>query len=121
MRHDRGMGFWGWLVALGFGALVALALVKIAPVYLEYYTVRKAVENAAAGVRGPGRYAAERALVHQFQVNEFPGVHTRDIRVVRRGRDLVYVIDYTEKTSYLGNLGFWMHFRATVPIPRPER
>jgi hypothetical protein len=120
-RHDQGMGFWGWFLALGFGALVALAVVRVAPVYLEYYTVEKAVDNAAHALRGRGREAAERALIHQFQVNEFPGVHVRDIRIVRRGRGLVYVIDYTQRTPYLGNLGFWMHFHATVPIPRPER
>ncbi len=121
MRRDQGMGFWGWLVALGFGALVALAIVRLGPAYLEYYTVVKAVDNAAKTVREPGREAAMRAVVHQFQVNEFPGVHVRDVHVIHRRRGLVYVIDYTAKTPYLGNMGFWMHFHATVPIPRREQ
>lgn len=121
MRHDRGMGFWGWIVTLGFGVLVALALVRLVPVYLEYYTLHQAVETAASLARGRGREGAVRALVHQFQVNEFPGVHVRDVRILRRERGLVYEIDYTQKTPYLGNMGFWIHFHATVPILRPQR
>ena len=119
MRRDSGMGFWGWFVALGFGALVALALVRLVPVYLEFYTLHKAVENAAASPHGKGRYAARRALIHQFQVNQFPGVHMRDIQITHHGRKLVYHISYTQKTPYLGNMGFWIHFQATVPIHRP--
>src|SRR4029453_9484610 len=48
MNKQRGLGFIGWLIALVFVGFCLTIFLKIFPVYIEHFTVIKALDGAVA-------------------------------------------------------------------------
>ena len=62
MREQRGLTMTGFLVTAVILIIVALLGFKIAPPYMEYYTIQKQIKIVANEVGSPDRRAVERAV-----------------------------------------------------------
>ncbi|EQD76798.1 hypothetical protein B1B_01436 [mine drainage metagenome] len=115
-KNQRGMTFIGWVLSIFLFVVFALAAVRLVPVYLEYLTVRSAVEAAAKSVHHPSRERLFRAVVLQFDVNQITAIHSRDVAITRSHHHFTLTVDYTAHTPFIGNVGFTVHFQHTVRV-----
>ncbi|MHB1543672.1 MAG: DUF4845 domain-containing protein [Gammaproteobacteria bacterium] len=119
-KNERGMTFIGWALSIFLFVIFALAAVRLVPVYLEYMTVRSAVDAAAHSVHHPSRERLFRAVVLQFDVNQVTAIHSRNVAITRTYHHFTLTVDYTARTPFIGNVGFAVHFHHMVKIRANE-
>ncbi len=119
-QNERGMTFIGWVLSIFLFVVFALAAIRLVPVYLEYMTVRSAVDAAAHSVHDPSRERLFRAIVLQFDVNQITAIHSRNVAITRTYHHFTLTVDYTAHAPFIGNVGFMVHFHHTVQIRATE-
>jgi len=121
MRHSqKGMTvFGGFLLLLIVGAVVLL-VIKIAPVYLENYNVKRVlidmVEDQATRKMAP--HELVQSVRNRLSVS---GIHNqKDFKIVakRSGRGMLINIDYEVRKPVVGNLDALMTFHEDVELIR---
>jgi hypothetical protein len=117
-NRQQGVTAIGWLVLLTPFAIVGYAGVRLAPVYLNYLKVVRAIDNAASSVKtsgGAGDVTAIRtAIDRHFEIDmvEYPTI--KDIQVRREGAAWVIEAKYDDEAPLFGNLSLHVTFDKTV-------
>jgi Tfp pilus assembly protein PilE len=110
MNKQRGITLMGMIVACIVIVFVAIGGLKIAPAYIEYFTVKKAVRaiaqaNPAATV-GEIRYAFQlRAAVDDIEV-----IGPKDLEVTKEGNEVVVSFAYSKRIPLFNNVNVVIDF-----------
>ena len=116
MRHkQRGVTAVGWVVLLTPFAVVGYAAIRLAPVYLNYMKVVRAIDNAASGAKSGGDATAIRtAIDRHFEIDmvEYPSI--KDIKIRREGTAWVIEAAYDDEAPLFGNVSLHVTFDKTV-------
>lgn len=113
--RQAGVTTLGWIVLLTPFAIVLYAGVRLAPVYLNYMKVVRAVEQAAADNRGatdstPIRTAIDRHF--EIDMVEFPT--TKDIKITRDGGGWLIEAAYDDEAPLFANVSLHVNFDKQV-------
>ena len=116
-NRQQGVTAIGWLFLLAPFAIVVYASIRLAPVYLNYMKVVRAIDNAASTAKGggPGDATAIRtAIDRHFEVDmvEFPTI--KDIQIRREGGSWVIEAKYDDEAPLFGNVSLHVIFDKTV-------
>jgi uncharacterized protein DUF4845 len=116
-NRQQGVTAIGWLFLLTPLAIVGYAGIRLAPLYLNYMKVVRAIDNAASTAKGggPGDATAIRtAIARHFEIDmvEFPA--TKDIQVRREGGAWVIEAKYDDEAPLFGNVSLHVIFDKTV-------
>lgn len=115
-RHkQKGITGIGWLfvlVIIGFSALVVL---KMTPMYLEYFSVKTSLDSLAKETL-PGKSKAEirSMLMKRLDINDVDRVTKDDIEIIIRGGDVTVSIDYEAREDLVGNVGLIADFSYSI-------
>lgn len=117
--RQAGITFIGWLFLLAPVALVAYAGIRLAPVYLNYLKVAKALEQTATENVGEAQLnveAVRRALSRRFDIDGVTFPNSRSVTVTRDGGNWVLAADYEDIVPMFGGVSLLVHFdkRAVV-------
>jgi len=116
-KRQRGMTLLGILFMFAVFGVFVLAAVKLAPGYLEYLNVAKAMDSLKAESGGNSPGAISRSLEKAFDINDVKTIDSKAVEVSKQ--DDVYVVhaayDYT--TPFLFNVYFTIRFDKTVEVP----
>lgn len=116
MKRQRGMTFFGLLILVAFVGMFVFAGIKLAPAYLEYLEVTKALESLKS--EGGGTPQSFRvAMEKRFDIEDIKSLDWRDVEITRDGPDWMLHANYQYTTSFVGNVGFIVSFDKTVVIP----
>ena len=117
-NRQQGVTGVGWVVLLTPFALVGYAGIRLAPLYLNYMKVVRAIDNAASSAKsGPGDAAAIRtAIDRHFEIDmvDFPTI--KDIQVRREGAAWVIEAKYDDEAPLFGNLSMHVAFDKIVRV-----
>jgi len=117
-NRQQGVTTIGWLFLLAPFAIVVYAGIRLAPVYLNYMKVVRAIDNAAStakGGAGAGDATAIRtAIDRHFEIDmvDFPTV--KDIQVRREGGAWVIEAKYDDEAPLFGNVSLHVTFDKIV-------
>jgi hypothetical protein len=118
-NRQQGVTAIGWLFLLTPLVIVVYAGIRLAPVYLNYMKVVRAIDNAASTVKsgagGAGDATAIRtAIDRHFEVDmvDFPTI--KDIQVRREGGAWVIEAKYEDEAPLFGNVSLHVMFDKTV-------
>jgi len=117
-NRQQGVTAIGWLVLLTPFAIVGYAGVRLAPVYLNYLKVVRAIDNAASSVKSGGgagdAMAIRTAIDRHFEIDmvEYPTI--KDIQVRREGAAWVIEAKYDDEAPLFANLSLHVTFDKTV-------
>jgi len=118
-NRQQGVTVVGWLFLLTPLAIVVYAGIRLAPVYLNYMKVVRAVDNAASTAKGGGAGAGDAtairtAIDRHFEIDmvEFPTI--KDIQVRREGGAWVIEAKYEDEAPLFGNVSLHVIFDKTV-------
>ena len=112
-RRQSGMTAIGLIILISFVGLFVYAGIRLLPVYLEYFSVLRAVEGLKSDADS-GQKAMQSALEKRFDIDDVKSVGWRDIEIRKEGTGWDVHIAYDAETPFVGNIGFVVHFDKNV-------
>src|ERR1700682_1466924 len=115
-NRQQGVTAIGWLFLLARFAIVVYAGIRLAPVYLNYMKVVRAIDNAASTAKGGAgdATAIRTAIDRTFEVDMVDVSTTKDIQVRREGGAWVIEAKYEDEAPLFGNVSLHVLFDKTV-------
>lgn len=116
-QRQQGMTFLGYVIVLGIIGFFAVMAMKLAPIYLEYQSVVRIMNNVAqeSPAATPPRSIRD-SIQKQFDVNNIDRVSGSEIEVKRDKGTTIISIDYEARTKFVGRLWFLMLFDHSVML-----
>lgn len=107
-------------VSLGgliFGAVILIALamlgLKLAPSYIEFFSIKKAVNAIASEKRGGASVAEIRkSFDAHATIDDITSVKASDLEISKEGGDLVIKASYRKEIPLVANVGIYIEFNA---------
>ena len=114
----KGMSLIGFMIVLSMALFIAFIGMRIAPIYLEYFSVTSAM-NGIAEERGSARYSPfdiKDKMLNRLYLSYSDGnVKADNIRVVRRN-GVQLRVTYEVRKPLLGNLDLIASFDESVQL-----
>jgi type II secretory pathway pseudopilin PulG len=115
-RRQRGMTLLGVLSILGVLGIFVLAAVRLAPAFLEYQTVAKALDSVkSSGETQPAQIS--RSIEKTLDLGDVKSIEAKDVEISREDDQLIVHAVYDYKAPFLANISFLVHFDKQVEIP----
>jgi Domain of unknown function (DUF4845) len=115
-NRQRGVTAIGWLFLLTPIAIVGYAGIRLAPLYLNYMKVTRALEQVANDLKtGGGDPQGIRASVDRhFEIDmvEFPT--TKDLKITREGAGWTVEMAYDDEAPLFSNISLHVTFDKIV-------
>jgi hypothetical protein len=117
-NRQRGMTFLGWIFLLTPLVLVGYAALRLTPIYLNYMSVAKAVEQTAMEVgEGPINPAGVRVqLEKHLDIEGISTPNAKDVKIERDGDGWVMIAAYEEVAPIAGNVSLLVQFDKRVKL-----
>ena len=115
IRRQRGMTTLGLIILIAVVGMFVYAGIRLTPVYLEYFNVVRAVEGLKSDVE-QGVPAMRIALEKRFDIEDIKSLSWKEIEFQKDGSAYSAHIAYDAQATYIGNVGFIVHFDKTVML-----
>ncbi|HUO94846.1 MAG TPA: DUF4845 domain-containing protein [Steroidobacteraceae bacterium] len=103
----------GLAILIAFVGIFVYAGIRLVPVYLEYFNVVKALEGLKSDAEG-GPAQMRIALEKRFDIEDIKSLDWKAVEITKEGPNWAVHAAYDAETSFLGNVGFVVHFDKTV-------
>jgi uncharacterized protein DUF4845 len=116
-NRQKGVTAIGWLFLLAPLAIVIYAGIRLAPVYLNYMKVAKAMEQSVSEFKGGSGIDAIRISIdRKFEIDmvEYPTV--KDMKIIKDGAGWVVECQYDDDAPLFANLSLHVSFDKKVRI-----
>jgi len=112
-RKQLGVSLGG-LLAGGFILIfVALLGMRLAPSYLEYFTIKKTLNAIASEKRGASPADIRKTFDQRATVDDISTVKGSDLEVTKEGNEVVISAAYRKEISLFANIGLYIDFAAS--------
>lgn len=113
MKSQRGITLIGMVVACIVIVFVAIGGLKIAPAYIEYFKVKKAIVGIAQS--NPGATVADVRYAFQLRaaVDDIDVVGPKDLEITKEGNEVVVSVAYPKRIPLFGNINVVIDFSAS--------
>ncbi len=113
--RQRGVTFLGWLILLTPTVVVGYAAVRLAPVYLNYMKVVRALNLVASDAGGNSDPKAIRTTIDKhFEIDMVDYPTSKDIKVTRNGAGWDVEASYDDEAPLFANISLHVVFDKTV-------
>jgi ribosomal protein L11 len=117
-NRQRGVTALGWLILLTPFAIVIYGGIRLAPIYLNYMKVTKAMDQAGNELKAGGASPTtiRNAIDRHFEIDmvEFPT--TRDMKITKDGANWVIECQYDDEAPLFGNVSLHVTFDKVSKI-----
>ena len=111
MRNgQRGVSIMGLLVVLVVVIFVALLGMKIVPSFLEFRSIKTAIDAIAKQAQSPGD--VRRLFENRAAVDDIQSVKATDLEVTRDGSAVVVAVAYRKEIKLFGPVGLVIDYAA---------
>lgn len=119
MKKQNGMSISGFIVVLALLGGIAFFIVKVAPVYSEYYSVVNSVKAVAQDPEARGKSTGEvyKLLLKRFQISYVDNVPKEAVKVTREKGKATLVVEYEVRRPLIYNLDYVAKFKVDHVIP----
>lgn len=118
-NRQRGITLIGWMVLLLPVALVGYAGIRLAPIYLNYMKVVKALEQTADEYRTDDSVsptAIRNSIGKRFDIDSINHPDAREILVRKDGGGWIIEAEYEDVAPLFANASILMQFDKVVTI-----
>jgi hypothetical protein len=120
MRNKQlGVTALGWLILLTPFAIVGYAGVRLAPLYLNYMKVTRAMEQAGGELKASGRGTAasiKTAIDKHFEIDMVEYPTTKDLKITRDGAMWTVEMNYDDEAPLFSNVSVHVTFDKVVKM-----
>jgi hypothetical protein len=120
-QRQQGMTFIGLLCILVLVGAVLYGGIRLAPLYLNYMKVAKAMDAAAQEYKGDGGgagiQAVKNSLDRHWNIEDITGLDYKQIEITKSDDgDLQLHVAYDDSAPYVANVSLMVHFDKTVKV-----
>jgi hypothetical protein len=118
MRNRQlGVTAIGWLFLLAPVAVVVYAGIRLAPVYLNYMKVAKAMDQAGSELKSAANPQTIRATIDRhFEIDMVEYPTTKDMKITKDGGSWVVESQYDDDAPLFANLSLHVTFDKKVKV-----
>lgn len=120
LAGQRGLTLTGLLVVGFIIALAAMLVIKVMPVLVEYWTIKKAINAIVQG--GETRAASVSEIRSAFDkratIDDIKSVTAADLDVSKEGGEVVIGFAYAKKIPLFGNASLCLEFEGSTAPSR---
>jgi len=117
IQKQKGMSMIGLVLFMSLLGFIAYAGMRLGPIYMEYYSVVKAMKLVASkpGAANKSPSVIKEEMAKSFYTSYVERVKKKDIKILRsRGKQLQ--VKYDVQEPFIGNLDFLIHFDKTIAL-----
>ena len=113
--RQRGLTILGFLLVAAVVVIFAMVGFRVIPSYIEYYSVRKALDDTMrSGTADPNNPAAFRSeLTRRLQTSYVEEVKATDVILQRSGSQVTAELAWERRLHMFGNMYILLEFEAT--------
>jgi hypothetical protein len=117
-NHQQGMTFIGLLFVLAMAGVIVYAGIRLAPLYLNYMKVVRAMDGVAAEIKGdnPDPATIRGLLDRHFTIDDPTGIDVKDIEITKDDGGVQMHVAYDDAAPYVANVSLSVHFEKTVKV-----
>ena len=111
MRNgQRGVSITGLLVVLAMVIVLALLGMKIVPSFLEFRSIKSAIEAVASQSQSPAD--VRRLFENRAAVDDIQSIKPTDLEITRDGNAVVIAVAYRKEIKLFGPVGLVIDYAA---------
>jgi len=116
MKTQRGLGFIGMLLVLIGVVFVAIIGMKLVPAYIEYFTIKKAVNSIVQSgeLRGGQVADVRKAFDRRATIDEITAITPADLEITKEGNEIVIGYAYQKKVPLFSNISLLIDFAGST-------
>ena len=137
-KKQAGATMVAWMIGAGFGILAASAVIKVAPFYVEFNSVKGIMKNIASepGIKNADKRLVNKKIEKHLNLNNLRSLEdsfygSRDkksgkknpfkITKLKKGNKRQKLsVEYPVVTNWVGNLSFLIDFKHSVVLGEPD-
>ena len=114
-RKQRGFNMMAVAAIAVLVVIVALLGMKIAPAYIEYGAIKKAVTGIMASGEARGATVADvrKSFDRRAQIDDITVIGSADLEITKEGGDIVIAFAYPKKVPLFGNISLLIEFSGS--------
>ncbi|MFO1352106.1 MAG: DUF4845 domain-containing protein [Gammaproteobacteria bacterium] len=118
LGRQNGMTMIGVILVLIVVAFAVLIVMRVVPIYLEYYQIIKNVEAVKADLKGAEASPEQikKSLERHFDIDYIQAIQARDLKVRKNGGALFVDIKYDDRRELVANLDIVGKFDKTIQV-----
>jgi Tfp pilus assembly protein PilX len=111
---QRGIGLMGLIMSLFLLILVALVGMKLIPSYLEFRSMKTAINAIAQERAGASVADIRKAFDARATIDDFSSVKPADLEITKEGNQLVISFAYRKEVPLFGGVGMYIDYTAST-------
>lgn len=118
IKRQRGVSAIGGLLILTVVCFVALLVLRIAPIYIAYFTVKSTLEKLLQDPTSRQMSIPElhTSLQSQFDIDYVDVVDARRVKIRQQGRERIVSLTYEDRRRLIGNLDIVASFDINLVL-----
>ncbi len=118
LAKQRGMTGLGWLTVLALIGFFSLLVLKLAPVYLDHYSVASTVRSLETEPLITRKSTGEirKLLKKRLKINYVSDLPKDAIKIKKSGGVLKVDVEYHVDKPFFGNIDFRVHFKEHIEL-----
>jgi len=110
---QRGISLIGLVMGLFVLIIVALFAMKLIPSYLEYRSMKGAIQAIAQERQGASVADIRRAFDSRSAIDDFSAVKPQDLEITKEGNQVVIGFAYRKEVPLFGGVGVYIDYAAS--------
>jgi len=111
--QQKGISLFGFILAMIVAVMAGIVVMKVAPMYIEYNSVKKSLDGLAQE-RFESASEVRQALSKRLNINYVETLQKEDITVKSKDGKYQVAVDYYVDKPLVGNLSLSAHFQYNV-------
>ncbi len=113
-KRQHGLTITGFLFVAAVVIIAALVSFRMIPAYIEYYSVKKALEGALNDARDLSPAEIRRSVERRLNVDYVDSVRASDVEVTKSGNTVTAATTWEKRLHMVGNVSIILEFEATA-------
>ncbi|MBI5750870.1 MAG: DUF4845 domain-containing protein [Hydrogenophilales bacterium] len=116
MKHQRGMTFISMMILIILGVSITLLGVKLAPSYIEFFSVKKIMSAMAKDPAFPTMSPQEvrNSFDRRATIDYVDSVNGKDLDISKENGQNVASVEYSKKIPLVLNISACLEFEAST-------
>ncbi len=114
MRKQAGVSFLGFIMLAVLLALAAIVAFKVAPVYVEYFSIKKMLAATAMEAKEMTPGEVRRIFERKLSAEYVEAVAPTDLEIDKQGGQVALNVSYTRKVPLVTDVSLLFEFNVSA-------
>lgn len=117
-RHQTGLTVLGGLLLVILVGVVVIIALRVTPIYIEYYQIRKALATVGEDINSYNIDTGEirKRLERHFMIDYISAIKPRDLHIRKQQGKISVDLNYEDRRPLFGNLQVVGHFNESIQL-----